>query len=556
LRGNQPASAAAAGGPARWSRGYNPATVQHTRTLFRHAACVVTSLVLFTSGAATQEAATCRDARFRDALRTAREALVKEGLPSISLAVAERGRITCEAAFGWADRSGQVPATPSTMYSLASISKPFTATAVMGLVERGVLDLERPANDYLDAAKLRAFEGRAEDATLSRLLTHTAGLPLHYQFFYAGGPAVPAMDAAIAKYGIIVYPPGERYFYSNFGYGVVERVLERAGGRPYADVLRQTVLDPLGLAETMVSDGAGLDGRRAAFRYDGDGEPVRPYTFDHVAASGVWSSARDLIRFGLFHLGHDPEGRAPALSRETRRLMQRDHVPSDGPGRTRGLGWGIVSDTGGWRQVAHTGSMPGVATILSLYPDADVAIVVLTNASNSRAVGQIERALASAALPRPRVTSGVQRAASPGGGAAPAVALRMADADLVETLGGRWSGWAHIAGERIPLDLEVRGSDDVRVRVRNGEAVVLEGLRWSDNWLTGRATATLAPPDAAPGDDSAGHRAMFNLARRGDRLLGWATALSTATPTYGAVSFAVELTKEAGTAIGKTSARR
>jgi CubicO group peptidase (beta-lactamase class C family) len=529
-------------------RGYNPATVQHTWSLVRHAACVVTSLVLFTSGAATQETATCRDARFRDAIRMAREALVKEGLPSVSLAVAEGGQITCEAAFGWADRAGQIPATPSTMYSLASISKPFTATAVMGLVERGVLDLERPANDYLDAAKLRAFEGRAEDATLARLLTHTAGLPLHYQFFYAGGPAVPAMDAAITKYGIIVYPPGERYFYSNFGYGVVERVLERAGGGSYADVLRQMVLDPLGLAETMVSDGNGLDGRRGAFRYGGDSEPVRPYTFDHIAASGVWSSARDLIRFGLFHLGHDPKGLAPALSRQTRRVMQRDHVPGDGPGRTRGLGWGIVSDAGGWRQVAHTGSMPGVATILSLYPDANVAIVVLTNASNSRAVGQIERALASAALPRQRVRPDVQRAASPGGGAAaPVTAVRVTEADLVEAIGGRWSGWAHIAGERIPLDLEVLGNGDVRVRVRNGEALALEGARWSDNWLTGRAAAMLGPPDAAPLDDKAGHRAMFTLARRGGRLSGWATALSTATPTYGAVSFAVALTKEADT---------
>jgi CubicO group peptidase (beta-lactamase class C family) len=521
--------------------------VQHSRSLFRHAACVVTSLVLLTSGATTQESATCRDARFRDAIRAAREALVKEGLPSVSLAVAERGRITCEAAFGWADRAEQIPATPSTMYSLASISKPFTATAVMSLVERGLLDLGRPANGYLDAAKLRAFEGRAEDATLARLLTHTAGLPLHYQFFYAGGPAVPTMDAAIAKYGIIVYPPGDRYFYSNFGYGVVERVLERAGGRPYADVLRQTVLDPLGMAATMVSDGAGLDGRRAAFRYGGDGEPVRPYTFDHIAASGVWSSAHDLIRFGLFHLGHDPADGRPALSREARRLMQRDHVPSDSPGRTRGLGWGIVSDAGGWRQVAHTGSMPGVATILSLYPDADVAIVVLTNTSNSRAVGQIERALASAVLPRPRrVTTGVQRAASPGGAAAPAAAVRVTDADLVDALGGRWSGWAHIAGERILVDLDVRGNDDVRVRVGSGEEMALEGARWSDSWLTGRAAATLAPPDAAPGD-GAGHRALFTLARRGDRLSGWATALSTATPTYGAVSFAVELTKEAGT---------
>jgi hypothetical protein len=85
----------------------------------------------------------------------------------------------------------------------------------------------------------------------------------------------------------------------------------------------------------------------------------------------------------------------------------------------------------------------------------------------------------------------------------------------------------------------------VRVRVGSGESVAVDGARWSDNWFTGRAAAMLAPPDAAPAGDSDGHRALFTLARRGDRLSGWATALSTATPTYGAVSFALELTKEA-----------
>lgn len=469
-----------------------------------------------------------------------------EKLPSVAVAVAERGRTTCLAAFGWADRDRRIAATPSTMYSLASISKPFTATAVMSFVEQGALKLDDPANSYLRTARLRAFEGSVDAATLRRLLTHTAGLPLHYQFFYQGGPAVPSMDAAIAKYGIVVYPPGERYFYSNFGYGVLERILEQTAGAPYADVLRQRVLDPLGLSETIVSDGA-LDGTRAAPRYNGD-EPLRPYTFDHVGASGVWSSARDLIAFGAFHLGHDARGRTPAVTRQTRRLMQRDHAPSDGPGRARGLGWGIA-ERDGWRQVAHTGGMPGVATILSLYPEADVAVVVLTNANDGRAVSQMERALAAAALPKVQRTSNSARPMTPGGGTASV--SPPSDRDLA-SLAGTWQGPAWVAGEAVALELDVRTSEETRVRIGQEAETLVEGLRWNGQWLTAMTSARLAPTDAAPAASHADHRTTLTLARRkgsgGERLSGWATSLSATRPTYGAVSFAVELTKRTDTA--------
>ena len=91
------------------------------------------------------------------------------------------------------------------------------------------------------------------------MLTHTAGLPLHYQFFYRGGPPVPPMDTAIQRYGVIVIPPGERFVYSNFGFGVLERIIERVGRGGYADVVTRSLLQPLGMNETVVSDGAGLD---------------------------------------------------------------------------------------------------------------------------------------------------------------------------------------------------------------------------------------------------------------------------------------------------------
>src|SRR5438128_3665818 len=111
-----------------------------------------------------------------------RARLVEQSLPSVAVAVARDGTSLWEEGFGWADREHRVPATEHTMYSLASISKPITATGLMVLKELGKLDLDRPINDYLGAAKLNAWIGDAADATVRRVANHTSGLPLHWHF--------------------------------------------------------------------------------------------------------------------------------------------------------------------------------------------------------------------------------------------------------------------------------------------------------------------------------------------------------------------------------------
>ena len=116
--------------------------------------------------------------------------------------MARNGAILWEEGFGWADRENRVPATEHTMYSLASISKPITATGVMVLKEQGKLDLDRPINDYLGAAKLKAWIGDAAEATVRRVANHNSGLPLHWHFFYEDETyGRPSMDETILRYG-------------------------------------------------------------------------------------------------------------------------------------------------------------------------------------------------------------------------------------------------------------------------------------------------------------------------------------------------------------------
>ncbi|MDX2061001.1 MAG: serine hydrolase domain-containing protein, partial [Gemmatimonadales bacterium] len=250
----------------------------------------------------------------RDSLRARFKVMMDSGnVASLSWAVTRGGKIIWEDAIGYADLERQIPATPNTRYSMASISKPIHATGIMRLVEMGKVDLDRPANDYLGGGKVTGLAGDASGATIRRLLAHTAGLPLHYRFFYEGGPVQrPTMDEAINRYAITVYPPGKVYNYSNLGYGVLDEVIARASGQTAEEFMRQEVFAPLGLPSATVGTGSGLE--NAALRYDANRKPIAPYDFDHRGASAVYISAHDLVRFGMFHLKDHLKDQRPILS--------------------------------------------------------------------------------------------------------------------------------------------------------------------------------------------------------------------------------------------------
>src|SRR4051812_24773894 len=109
-------------------------------------------------------------------------------VPSVAIAVAKDGKIIWEPGFGLANKQKEIPATADTLYSLASVTKPLTGTALMTLVHDGKVDLDRPVNDYLGDAKIIARIGNVRAATARRVANHSSGLPTHYQWFYANEP--------------------------------------------------------------------------------------------------------------------------------------------------------------------------------------------------------------------------------------------------------------------------------------------------------------------------------------------------------------------------------
>ena len=492
------------------------------------------ALVLAVEGLPAQSAAPAPAARDQfDSVRASIRRALDAGLPSLAVAVAKDGRIIWEEGFGMADRERNVPAGPHTMYSLASISKPFTATGLMKLVERGRVQLDRPANEYLGGGRLTGLAGDASRATVRRVMSHTAGLPLHYQFFYQNAAhRRPSMDTTISRYAILVNSPGDVYQYSNLGFGILDHIISRVSGQSYADYMRSEVFLPLGLTHTSVDIGPGLE-QFVAQRYDLKLRPIPFYTFDHPGGSAVYSSAHDLVRFGMFHLKNHLPDQQRILADSTIDLMQRIHTP-DSANSGYGLGWGITRDENGYREVGHTGGMPGVNTVLALYPSENLAVVVLANQVGATPF-RVADDIVAAILPRYATERAARRARQ--AAAAPTTPPAFPPPELA----GAWTGTVRTYDATVPIALLFQPDGDVHVTLGNQLKTLLTGAAFNKGELTGRFLGTI------PTDEQRRYASsvLLDVRLRDGALRGQASAMSTEDPVYYALTSYVELRRVA-----------
>ncbi|MGH9834349.1 MAG: serine hydrolase domain-containing protein [Blastocatellia bacterium] len=486
------------------------------------------ALVLF---AAVISAASARQnnnpaAAFDGVREFIKQQLGERRLPSVAVAVARDGRIIWEEAFGWADSEKRIPATPHTMYSLASISKPFTATGLMILKERGRIELDRPINEYLGEAKIAVRVGNPADATVRRVANHTAGLPLHYQFFYEDEQyRAPSRDETIRRYGACVTAPGERYQYSNLGYGILDHVIARVSGRSYNDFMREEVFLPLGLTHTSVNIGPGLE-KHQAVRYGTDGSPIPFYDFDHPGGSAVYASAHDLVRFGMFHLKAHLSDQKAILKDETIDELQQATVKTGG-NSGYGIGWGTNESPGGRRVVSHSGGMGGVSTLLRLYPAEKLAIVVLSNAS-SNLPGQVMERIAAVVAPETARGQGGQNQPPP-------------DFKPASELLGAWQGKVHTYKGELSFKLLFQPDGDVHAQIGTQLKTLLNRAQFRDGYLSGVFTSDIGTEDA----NRTRYSLALSLKLRGNVLNGAMTAQSLPGRRVGnALTHWVELKKE------------
>ena len=319
-------------------------------------------------------------------------------LPGLSVAVARGGRTILAKGYGFADREQKVPATPETVYQIGSVSKQFTAAAVMRLVERGKVGLDDPLTKYLPD-----YPVRGNRVLVRHLLHQTSGIR---EFFTVKG--FDEMESGpperysrqdlidLFKKEPFVYAPGERWAYSNSNYTLLGVVIERASGLSYEECLQETFFRPLGMAATHSCGTRAPGGSFAKGYLPGDDEfaPAPPVNMNTaVGDGGLCSSVLDLVTWTRALT----TGRAVSRS-SYERMITPDHVRR---GYVPDYGYGLsLVPLDGRRRVGHNGDITGFMSALAHYPDDDLTVAVLTNRARHWPE-VIERKIARAALGLP-----------------------------------------------------------------------------------------------------------------------------------------------------------
>jgi hypothetical protein len=417
----------------------------------------------------------------------------------------------------------------------------------MILVERGLIDLDSPVNDYLGETQLQAWVGDAAEATVRRVASHTAGLPLHSQHFYDGEPhRPPPMDETIRHYGNLVTAPGERYQYSNLGYGLLGYVISRVSGQNYAGFMCDEVFAPLGMNHTSVHLGPGLEEGQAV-KYTSQGTVVPPHDSDSPGASAIYSSAHDLIRFAMFHLKNDLPDQETIISHAAIDEMQ---CPSLETGPTRaweregsgyGIGWyvGVTEDS--LRVIHHSGWTHGVSTVLALVPKENLAVAVLSNA-HSQWPDTILIEILCALL------SGQPEEFLPPAERAADEAPFAPDPELV----GSWRGLVYTYKGEVALTLEIGESGGIYATLGEQPRTPLQSVSYQDNlpqflnagggpFLRGWMSDELRTEDVSRGRP---HKLWLELNLRDNVLNGSLIAFSQREMPTGPLAHWVELGKQ------------
>lgn len=332
----------------------------------------------------------------------------RHGVAGASVALARGENLICGAG-GMANIATGQEATVDTLFQARSVSKMYTATLAMHLVDRGLLQLEAPIVDVIPELRDRANPAIGE-ITLRHLLEHTSGVD--GDFFLDTGRNPDALQIVVDRSGDLdqLFPPGTLCSYSNTGIMWAGRACEVATGLHWDEALRQLILHPMGLGHSHCQHEDILRFRSAIGHVVQDGR-LTPVTRWGVyrsiwPAGGVCATAGDVARFGRLHLASGRSSAATELiSQQTVDTMQRLAAISANPtdeGAQRGLGWVLYGDAP--RMIGHNGGANDNGAFLRVFPDDDVSIAIMTNGghANRFADEMLARLRESVGLAEPR----------------------------------------------------------------------------------------------------------------------------------------------------------
>jgi CubicO group peptidase (beta-lactamase class C family) len=309
-------------------------------------------------------------------------------IPGVSVAVINNGAVEWAKGYGVRRAGGEAAVTASTMFQAASISKAVSAVAVLTLVGKGVIELDRDVNSYLTTWKLPDNEfTKADKVTIRRILSHTAGLTVWGFAGYERGDRLPTLVEMLdgrppsnSDPIRVFMPPGRRWLYSGGGFLVMQRTVEDITDKPFTDFIAARILRPAGMSNSGYH--ASLPDRlwgQAAAAHDGDGEPVPGgwHDYPEIAAASLWTTAGDLALFAIAVQQSLQGAPGSVLATDTAAETMTGQEAETGR-----LSWGLGFELGGEGRAAwfgHGGSNLGYDCRMVAFTETGQGAVVMTN---------------------------------------------------------------------------------------------------------------------------------------------------------------------------------
>jgi D-alanyl-D-alanine carboxypeptidase len=338
--------------------------------------------------------------------------------PGLSIGVVYDQELIWSKGYGLADVARKVPATPSTVYRIASISKLFTSTSIMQLRDAGKLRLDDPVKQYIDWFLIRPAAPDAPVVTIRHLLTHTSGLPRETEGVNWSDLHFPARESMTKKLAAQdpVFPPETEWKYSNLALSIAGEVVGAVSKVQWADYVQKNILDPLEMTSTRPLPTPDMRGLAIGYGRRVPGRPRDVEPFVDIAAESpagaLASTVEDLAKFISLQFRDGAAGGKQVLKGSTLREMHRvEWLRSDWQS-----GWGIgfsIRRVGDQVRVGHGGSLPGHRTQIEFSPADKLGIIVLTNANDGEPVRYVNQAFTiltgairkAAATPAPQTTA-------------------------------------------------------------------------------------------------------------------------------------------------------
>lgn len=307
-------------------------------------------------------------------------------VPGGSILVAQNGKPVIRRSYGLADLENKTAATPATNYRLASVTKQFTATAILLLAQDHKLSLDDRVRRWLPS-----LPRSLDSVTLTHLLTHSSGI-IDYEDVMDPETKTQLHDADVLKLlesqDSTYFKPGTGYRYSNSGYSLLALIVEKASGKKFAAFLHDRIFTPLGMTHSVAfEDGISIVSNRAYGYTLKDSVWTRKdqsMTSAVLGDGGIYSSIDDLAKWDAALYD------SRLLSDESRRLAFAPHVATDKDEVKYGFGWRITGET-----LWHSGETSGFRNVIVRYPSRHLTVVILTNRDDPE---PYETALAVAAL--------------------------------------------------------------------------------------------------------------------------------------------------------------